>query len=413
MGAEKIAKQSGFATEYTDRMIARFDLRSVYRVSGLMLPGGNAIFDETPTLDEMIAAAKKAAASVTGDDKQDDEPAGEAVETDEGVEAVKADADFDERLVQVFSLSDLAEAGVRAKRATKETRDRMEKNINVAKHRNGFRRIPKFDADALLNDLLGQFENFAPVIRYLKSEFFFADLSDPHEFRIAPILLDGSPGVGKTAFAQQLAEALSLPYKKISAGGMQHAAQITGTSAHWANAQTGEVFNLLTAGEFATGVLVIDEVDKLSDRSEYSILPALLDLLEPASAKQFTDVSIGVPFDASRLIVVMTSNTTETLHPALLSRCQVFSIDAPGIEQKKRVARMEHARLCESTSRQIALDEAAVCDLAEQDIDIRRLLMAVKDGFIRAIEDESGVSSPSLPDDGCERSKQRSIGFII
>ena len=119
MGAEKIAKQSGFATEYTDRMIARFDLRSVYRVSGLMLPGGNAIFDETPTLDEMIAAAKKAAASVTGDDKQDDEPAGEAVETDEGVEAVKADADFDERLVQVFSLSDLAEAGVRAKRATK------------------------------------------------------------------------------------------------------------------------------------------------------------------------------------------------------------------------------------------------------------------------------------------------------
>ena len=411
MGAEKIVKQSGFATGYTDRMVARLNLQKSYRTAGLLLPGGDSIFSkpqesiEPPTmdLDDMIDVAKKAAKKAN--DNKHDEPAAADDEADEVI-------DMDERLVQVFSLSDLAEAEIRVRRAAKETRDRVEKAIAIAKHQNGFRRIPKFDAEGLLGDLLDKFENFAPVIRCLKSEFFFADIGCPHEFRIAPILLDGPPGVGKTAFAQQLAEALSLPYKKISAGGMQHAAQITGTSSHWSSAQTGEVFNLLTAGEFATGILVIDEVDKLSDRSEYSILPALLDLLEPASAKQFTDVSIGVPFDASRLIVVMTSNTTETLHPALLSRCQIFSIDAPGIEQKKRVARMEHARLCESTSRQIALDEAAVCDLAEQDIDIRRLLMAVKDGFIRAIEDGSGVSSPSLPDDACERSKQRSIGFI-
>jgi ATP-dependent Lon protease len=317
------------------------------------------------------------------------------------------------RCIQVFSSASLARAAEVSKGVARDAQKRMDENIKTAKMHDGYRQLPTFRGmDKKLMALSATYQNFLPVLRHYADEMLLAGASRADAFRITPVLLDGPPGVGKTAFAQAIAQLLDLPFRKVSAGGMQHAALLVGTASHWSNAQAGEVFNLIARGESASGILLIDEADKLSDRQDNAILPAMLDLLEPESARYYTDESMGLVFDASRLIVIMTSNEKDRLDPALLSRCKVFDIQAPQAAQKVLIANQVHHSLNQGLSgrRCIHLDQDAVDRLAHADIDTRALIQAVRHGFMQAFKTGAKLSSPPVP----EMSKKRSprIGFI-
>jgi ATP-dependent Lon protease len=249
------------------------------------------------------------------------------------------------------------------------------------------------------------------VLNHFSGEMAVAGAGKPESFRITPVLLDGAPGVGKTAFAMAFANMLGLPFVKMSAGGMQHAAVLAGTAQHWGNSQPGGVFNLLSKSDSAAAVLLIDEVDKLSNWTGYSLLPALLELLEPESSSKYVDESLRLTFDASRLIVLMTSNSTQHMDLALVSRCQVFTIDLPDVDQKMLVAREAHDKTNKSmpARNRLDLDVDALRRLAENDIDIRTLLMSVRNGWARAIENGSKIVVPEMPR---KIEKKNQIGFM-
>ncbi len=317
------------------------------------------------------------------------------------------------RCVQIFSSASLSRATEVSKSAARDVQKRMEENIKAARAHDGYRQLPAFRGmDKRLMGLSAAYQNFLPVLQHYSDEMQLAVCSRPEGFGITPVLLDGPPGVGKTAFAQMIAQLLDLPFRKISAGGMQHAALLVGTASHWSTAQAGEVFNLIARGDSASGVILIDEVDKLSDRQDNAILPALLDLLEPESARRYTDESMGLVFDASRLIVIMTSNYKHRLDPALLSRCKVFDIQVPQAAQKILIANDVHNSINKELSGKyrIKLDQEAVDRLAQADIDTRALIQAVRHGFMQALKAGKKLSSPQVP----KASKKRStgIGFI-
>ncbi len=192
---------------------------------------------------------------------------------------------------------------------------------------------------------------------------------------------------------------------------MQHAATLTGTSSHWANAQTGEIYNLIARSAWATGVLLIDEADKLSSRSDYSILPALLDLLEPESARNFRDESLGLQFDASRLIVLMTSNNTAHMDDALLSRCRVFCIEVPGVEQKRLIALHEFDQLNKALpkTKRLRLDLDSLETLVVGRMDVRFLIQTVRHGHIKALKSGKKVSVLEILEGVLEKPK---MGFL-
>lgn len=254
-------------------------------------------------------------------------------------------------------------------------------------------------------------DRWHPACVYLSGELLLTTVSKPESFGVRPILLDGAPGVGKTAFAQRIAEALGLPYRKISAGGLQHAFVFTGTASHWGNSHSGEIFNLLGHGTSASAVILIDEVDKISDRSDYAILPALLDLLEPESSARYREESLGLSFDASRLIILLTSNRKHAIDPALLSRCSVFDIDNPGANQKVNIVINEFDKYNESMTRanQMDLDVDAVERIAEKNIDVRTLINAVKLGVVNAIKNGEKVVRPVLD---TQKERTHHFGFI-
>jgi ATP-dependent Lon protease len=316
------------------------------------------------------------------------------------------------RAIQVFYPDDVSRAKATLSTVSKETRTRMEAGLSHSMEFDGWRCVPSFrNVQNIIEPLSERFGNFKSVLEHLSGEMLLSGAGKPDSFQITPILLDGEPGVGKTAFAQAFAESLGLPFIKLTAGGMQHAATLTGTSSHWANAQTGEIYNLIARSAWATGVLLIDEADKLSSRSDYSILPALLDLLEPESARNFRDESLGLQFDASRLIVLMTSNNTAHIDDALLSRCRVFCIEVPGVEQKRLIALHEFDQLNKALpkTKRLRLDLDSLETLVVGRMDVRFLIKTVRHGHIKALKLGKKVSVLAIPEGVLEKPK---MGFL-
>lgn len=259
--------------------------------------------------------------------------------------------------------------------------------LDGAQKFSGYRAIPDVQkADSALREISQSFENLAEPISRIRTSLVLASCMSQENFHIRPMLLLGSPGIGKTYLASQLGKALGVPMEKISAGGAQGGFQITGSHSSWTDARPGVIFTVLAKGDSAAPVVLIDEVDKIQD-AKYPVLPVFLDLLELETSRQFKDEYFEMPIDASKVIFILTANSLETVPAPLVSRCEVFNISMPGVQQRLRIIQAHIATLCNKTSRQIQLNQAAAIRLAERtDLDLRKVTFLVEDAFARAIQ---------------------------
>jgi ATP-dependent Lon protease len=291
------------------------------------------------------------------------------------------------RLIQVFVPEAIDKATEAIGNMAEARRGGGEGVLDNALLHDGFRGVPDAkQAGRQLDKTKLQFENLAAPIERLQVDLALASAMNPTDFRMTPILLLGDPGIGKTYLAMQLAQALGVNMEKISAGGAQGGFQLTGSHNSWTGARPGALFTLLAEGQFATPVVVIDEVDKIRD-SQYPVLPVLLDLFEPQTAKYFKDEFFEMQFDASRIIFVLTANSLEGVPAPLLSRLEVFDIARPEPAQRLRIIQNEASMLRHKTGLNIRLDKAGCEALADrQDIDLRKTTRLVSEAFARALQ---------------------------
>lgn len=276
----------------------------------------------------------------------------------------------------------------------------------------GYRQLPDLtDPLKKLENTGAQFGNFKAVIDNLTDGLTLCQHQKPEGFRVRPILMNGAPGVGKTAFANYIGKTLGVPFEKVSAAGLQNGFVLCGSARQWGNTATGLVFNMLSESDSATGVLLIDEVDKLAKDERYNTLSALLDLLEPESARQYKDESADIVFDASRLIILMTSNSAEEIDEALLSRCTVAEISDPQYDQRLAVMQSVFGELNDGlqSGLKLNLDLEAAMAMASRDIGLRDLSAAVRSAFVAALREGSDIVRP-MPD-GFSR-KEKVMGFM-
>ncbi len=318
------------------------------------------------------------------------------------------------RRIQVFDVKSVASARERVKRSETEQKRRLMPEVEFAEKNGGMREIPKLGKlPKVLENLNTMFPNFSDAISAIGEDFALAAASRPADFRISPMLLDGVPGIGKTAFAQKLAADFGLPFLNINAAGLQHSASIVGAATHWASTAPGDVFSLLAEGESATGVVLLDEVDKLQALSEYGVLPALLQLLEPESARVFKDVSINVVFDASHLIILMTSNVRNRVDGALLSRARVFEVEEPRFEQRVAIMQRWLQALQKQNRSRVkpTLAREEIERLADLSLDLRALHRTIKSSYGRALLEQSETLEIKWDSLEKQQQKRRPIGF--
>jgi MoxR-like ATPase len=202
----------------------------------------------------------------------------------------------------------------------------------------------------------------------LRAAFYLADdgLATAAYLALAlgkPLLLEGSPGVGKTEAAKALAGVLGRDLIRLQCyEGIDASAALY----EWnyprqmlAIRQAGEAPVDIYRDEFLIerpmlavlrsperSVLLIDEID----RSDHEFEAFLLEFL--------SDFSISIPERGTlrayeRPVVVLTSNRTRELHEALRRRCVYHWIDFPDAEREARIIMMRASSVAEATARAV------------------------------------------------------------
>jgi len=198
-----------------------------------------------------------------------------------------------------------------------------------------------------LDELTEELPNFRAAIEDLRRQLALCvDSDDPVE--LAPTLLVGPPGIGKTYFARRVAQLLGTGFGLVPMSSLTAGWILSGASSQWKNAKPGKVFDTFLHGEYANPVMIVDEIDKASAESHYDPLGALYELLEAQTASRFVDEFVEIPIDASGAVWFATANDLGRIPEPIVNRMNVYEVEAPDEEGARRIARKLYREIRDS-----------------------------------------------------------------
>lgn len=146
----------------------------------------------------------------------------------------------------------------------------------------------------------------------------------------------GLVGTGKTTIALSIAEALGRKFVRIPFGGMENPFDLRGQSRVQPEAEPGKVVKALRLAGAKNPVILLDEVDRVTDIGRASIMGVLVELLDPGQNHAYTDYYVDYPVDLSEVLFVATANNTHHIATAVLDRLEPISM--PSYSDAEKIA---------------------------------------------------------------------------
>jgi ATP-dependent Lon protease len=143
----------------------------------------------------------------------------------------------------------------------------------------------------------------------------------------APILcFVGLVGTGKTTIASSISQALGRRFARIPFGGMGDPLDLRGQSRMHPEAEPGKIIKALVTSQSKNTVILLDEIDRVTDAGRASIMGVLVELLDPEQNHAFIDHYIDYPVDLSEVLFIATANNTTNISTAVLDRIEPISM---------------------------------------------------------------------------------------
>ena len=154
-------------------------------------------------------------------------------------------------------------------------------------------------------------------------------------FKIAPMLLNGPAGVGKTRWIRRVSELSGVRTHSVSMSGTNTTKQVVGSERGWSNARPSLPAYAFMATEIANPIIYVDEIDKSSQWVQ--IEDAFLPMLERETARSYHDVYLLGHFDLTAASFLFSANDLSKLSTEFLSRVRPVSVRRPNARELDRV----------------------------------------------------------------------------
>lgn len=186
-----------------------------------------------------------------------------------------------------------------------------------------------------LEDIKDRMLEFISIMKLNKQKVEQVEQVEKVEGVRAPILcFVGLVGTGKTTIAYSIAEALGKKFSRIPFGGMGDPLDLRGQSKVHPEAEPGQVIKSLRKVSVRNPVILLDEIDRVTEEGRPSIMGVLIELLDPEQNQAFLDHYIDHPFDLSEVLFIATANNTTNISTAVLDRLEVLQMPSYTDEQK-------------------------------------------------------------------------------
>jgi ATP-dependent Lon protease len=173
------------------------------------------------------------------------------------------------------------------------------------------------------------------VLEYMSVMKLKSEKGEGADIYRAPILcFVGLVGTGKTTIAYSIAEALGRPIARIPFGGMGDPLDLRGQSRMHAEAEPGKVIKALRDCQSRNPVILLDEIDRVTEQGRSSIMGVLVELLDPKQNHAFSDHYIDFPFDLSEALFIATANNTTNIATAVMDRLEPISMPSYTDQEK-------------------------------------------------------------------------------